>query len=223
MNTNTIYDIENRLIDIFNSNWNGSVKVVQKDIDFMFLKNDTKLVAKGDNKLFTMVNCGDWIKVGDYNIFFKSIKDDGQFWIEFDILCKKIIDVDFKLFHTSENRDYLKRFIDEQHGSGVNSLFWLFYSIKMTPNKNIVIDNIDGFLHPISMRQLCMVLKGYDDYKFIFLMNNDELMSTSIMEIDNLYIMSGSKIKKIQECTDRELRISHNLQNLYRAGEFIIK
>lgn len=226
MSNDTIYEIEDRLIDIFKfkSEWNSPVKVIQKDMNFMYYKNDTRLVAKGDNKAFTMINCGDWIKVENYKEQFKVIKDDGQFWTEFGILCKRIIDVDFKLFHNSEKGNYLDRFIEEEHGSGVNSLFWFFYVIKTTPHKDIVIDNIDGFLHPISMRQFCIVLKKYfDGYRFIFLMNNDELMCTSIMEIDNLYVMKDSKIKKIQDCTDRELRIAHNLQKLYRAGEFIIK
>ena len=223
MRSDVVYDIEDRLLDIFKSNWNSNVKVIQKDIDFMYYKNNTNFVTKGENRTFTMINCGDWIKVEDYTDYFKSIKDDGQFWTEFGILCTKIIDIDFKLFHNSNKGNYLDRFIDEQHGSGVNSLFWFFYIIKTTPHKDIVIDNIDGFLHPISMRQLCLILKNYFvGYRFIFLMNNDELMSTSIMEIDNLYVMNGSKIKKIQECTNRELRITHNLQNLYRAGEFAI-
>lgn len=223
MRSDAIYDIEDRLLDIFKSNWNSNVKVIQKDIDFMYYKNNTNFVTKGENRTFTMINCGDWIKVEDYTDYFKSIKDDGQFWTEFGILCTKIIDIDFKLFHNSNKGNYLDRFIDEQHGSGVNSLFWFFYIIKTTPHKDIVIDNIDGFLHPISMRQFCLILKNYFvGYRFIFLMNNDELMSASIMEIDNLYVMKGSKIKKIQECTNRELRITHNLQNLYRAGEFAI-
>ena len=223
MRSDVIYDIEDRLLDIFKSNWNSNVKVIQKDIDFMYYKNNTNFVTKGENRTFTMIKCGDWIKVEDYTDYFKSIKDDGQFWTEFGILCTKIIDIDFKLFHNSNKGNYLDRFIDEQHGSGVNSLFWFFYIIKTTPHKDIVIDNIDGFLHPISMRQFCLILKNYFvGYRFIFLMNNDELMSTSIMEIDNLYVMKGSKIKKIQECTNRELRITHNLQNLYRAGEFAI-
>lgn len=223
MRSDVVYDIEDRLLDIFKSNWNSNVKVIQKDIDFMYYKNNTNFVTKGENRTFTMINCGDWIKVEDYTDYFKSIKDDGQFWTEFGILCTKIIDIDFKLFHNSNKGNYLDRFIDEQHGSGVNSLFWFFYIIKTTPHKDIVIDNIDGFLHPISMRQFCLILKNYFvGYRFIFLMNNDELMSASIMEIDNLYVMKGSKIKKIQECTNRELRITHNLQNLYRAGEFAI-
>lgn len=223
MRSDVVYDIEDRLLDIFKSNWNSNVKVIQKDIDFIYYKNNTNFVTKGENRTFTMINCGDWIKVEDYTDYFKSIKDDGQFWTEFGILCTKIIDIDFKLFHNSNKGNYLDRFIDEQHGSGVNSLFWFFYIIKTTPHKDIVIDNIDGFLHPISMRQFCLILKNYFvGYRFIFLMNNDELMSTSIMEIDNLYVMNGSKIKKIQECTNRELRITHNLQNLYRAGEFAI-
>lgn len=219
-------ELENRLLEIFNDNWNNSVKVVQKDMNFMFYKNNTRIVTRKYNKSYLVINCSDWIKVSDYEIFFQAVKNNIEFWNEFDILCKDVIGREFKLFHDySYNKDYsyLKRFIEEQHGSGVNSLFWFFFFLKNASNKTVVIDNIDGFLHPISMRQFCIVLKeNFKDYKFIFLMNNDELMTTSIMNIDDLYSMDGTKIKKIQDCTDRELKIAHNLQNLYRAGEFTI-
>ena len=50
MRSDVIYDIEDRLLDIFKSNWNSNVKVIQKDIDFMYYKNNTNFVTKGENR-----------------------------------------------------------------------------------------------------------------------------------------------------------------------------
>lgn len=114
-------------------------------------------------------------------------------------------------------------FFNQSHGSGVESLFYLFYNVKLMPYvKHIIIDNIDGILHPISMRQLCLYCKELLDYKVIFLMNQTVLFDNIITEIDNLYIINNFKIFPLRKCTDRELRPVHNLELMLRNGEFDI-
>lgn len=205
------------LINLFDEEWKCTAKVVQKDMDFMFKKNPTNIVGI-ENSLYLNINCGDWISLPEtyYNT---DVTNNADFVNKFNNLCQMVIDKGFKSDAKSDN--FLKEFIDEQHGSGVSSLFWLFYQMEANKDiKNIVIDNIDGFLHPVSMQQLGRVFKELEGYKVIFLMNQDVLFTTWIFEIEDLYVLHGDIIANIQRCTDRELRTAHNMQNLLRAGEF---
>lgn len=214
-------NLELNLLSLFEEDWNTSVKVIQKDEEFMFRKNPTKIIGN-TNSFMLNVNCLDWtnIPIEQYNT---DITNTQEFADDFNSLCQKVIDKGFKMFRNPEASvdNFLNDFIEEQHGSGVCSLFWLFYQIKLNKDvMNIVVDSIDGVLHPLSMQQLCAVLKNLEGYKIILLMNQDILMSNWIMEIENLYVLKKDVIKNIQDCTDKELKVSHNLQKMYRENVF---
>lgn len=196
--------------------WNSSVKVVQKDMGYMFRNKCNEYEED-----FHYVDCLKWMNI-DISNFDKDIVDNVVFGEMFDSLCKDVIDKDFIMFRNEfdDNKSWVEQFSDEHHGTGVCSLLYMLYEIKSLNYKCIVIDNIDGVLHPLSMERLCHVLKNQDKYKIIFLMNNDTLFTNSIMDIKDLYILDEDVITNIQQCTDRELRPSHNLQTMYRAGEF---
>lgn len=206
------------IIDLFNDSWKHSAKVVNKDINFMFINNPTAKVELKEGT-YLNINCGDWIK-NSVRYFDTKITDNKSFQEGFDNLCKSVIGRDFKMFRDNEetHRDWLESFINEQHGSGVSSLFWLYYNIKASDIKNIVIDNIDGFLHFLSMRQLGHTLREFGkDYKFIFLMNEYVLFTTSIFDIEDLYVLRGDEISNIQDCTDKKLTSAHNMEAILRA------
>lgn len=204
--------------------WDTSVKVVQKDENFMSVKTITEVV-KSDNVEFAFINCIDWVGTGE-SYYNEEIVTDRKFAISFTNFCTNILGSDFKSYEDESlsPNEWWKNYTREHNGSGATALFWLYYNLyyysKECDITNIVIDNIDGLLHPLSMAQLCRVMKELKGFKVIFFMNCDELFTNYYMEIDNLYVMKHQVIKNIRDCTDRELRIEHNLQNLYRAGEF---
>lgn len=208
------------LAKMFEDDWNSNVKVVQKDLEFSLRQNITKYAKVGGTD-FYIINCSD-VFVTDKDMYDKDITNNLEFSKEFEKLCKLVIDKDFSLFRNPDAsvHYWIDDFFEEEHGSGVEALFWLYYNIKSKDVKNIVIDNIDGLLHHSSMVQLAKILKDTGDYKFVFLMNNYTLFSTAVTEIEDLYMLHNDKIANIQKCTDRELRISHNLENLLKAGEF---
>lgn len=213
-------DYTDRLLDLFQQKWKHSTRVVQKDERFMFKKNPTGIIERKDSQ-YLNVNCGDWVKVSA-DSYDTKITNNKDFADGFEELCKNVISKDFIMFRNQNARvdNWLNDFIEEQHGSGVTSLFWLYYQMRANDVKNIVIDNIDGFLHYLSMQQLGRIFRDLDGYKIIFLMYNEVLLSNYIMDIEDMYVLHGEKIANIQNCTDRELRPVHDLQKLYRAGEF---
>lgn len=209
------------LLDLFSEDWKCSAKVVQKDADFMFKRNPTGAIGIGED-IYLNINCGDWFKYGiDY--YKTEVTNDQTFMERFDELCKKVISKDFQMFHDPDTtyENWLQEFVDEQHGSGVSALFWMYYQMRANIDvKNIVIDNLDGFLHHLSMEQLGRIFKELKGYKIIFLMNNDTLFTHWIFDTEDLYVLHGDRIANVRQCTDRELRPEHNMQNLLRAGEF---
>lgn len=209
------------MLDLFNTGWNTNLKVIQKDEGYMFRKSKTNIIGI-DQSLLLNINCLEWANVGlDY--YNKDVTNNEEFATKFERLCKNVIDKDFIMFRNPKaNTDnWLDDFIHEEHGSGVNSLFWLFYNIMNNSDiEYIVVDYIDGSLHPISMIQLVKALRCFNKNKILILMNNDTLFSNWIMNIEDLYMLFDSSIYNIQDCTDREIKEMHDLQKMLRNGEF---
>lgn len=214
-------ELYKNMIDLFETDWNTNLKVIQKDEGYMFRKSRTNIIGV-DQSLLLNINCLEWANVSsDY--YNKDVTNNDEFAKRFEELCKKVIDRDFVMFRNPEESvsNWIEDFINEEHGSGVNSLFWLFYQIISNQDiKYIVVDYIDGALHPVSMKQLAKVLRCFTNDKILILMNNDTLFSNWIMDIEDLYMLFGNSIYNIKDCTDREIRVIHDLQKMLRAGEF---
>lgn len=217
-------DLEMSLSKVFDDEkWNGNVKVVQKDMNYMFRNSMTESCKIRGHKIYHHINCLDWLEI-DYKKFSDEIIDT-KFIDKFDRLCKTVIDKDFIMFRSEfdSNKSWIEQFVEESHGTGVCSLLYMLYEMESHNCNHIVIDSIDGILHPLSMERLCQVLKNQNKYKVIFLMNNDTLFTNLVMDIKDLYILDKDVITNVQKCTDRELKPSHNLQVMLRAGEFTNK
>ena len=212
------------LADIFQKgDWEHSVKAAQKDMSYMFKIMPTKIYDEeyGLKDKILYINVADMYKFGE-KYFDAEICNNKQFANVFDGLCKTVIDRDFKLLVNPDT--FMHDFIQDSYGSGVEALFWAyFHMVKYSNIKNIVIDNIDGFLHHNSMEQFCRLYQDNGEFKLLFLMNNYTLFTTSMMEIKDLYIIEDEDIANIQDCTERELRPAHNLEHLLKAGEFEIR
>lgn len=214
-----------QLQDLFKKD--NNTKILQKDSIFMYHRFNTEEIKEPDDvDSFVFINCLNYISKED-TYYDKDVVNNFKFFKGFDNLCKYVIDKDFILFrggYPFKEDTLLDEFIGQSHGSGVNSLFYLYYIITTmdSSTKNIVIDNIDGILHPVSMVQLFRYFKDNEDYNVIFLMNQDVLLDTTLTGLDNFYIIHDFRVYPIGECTDRELRQSHNLQKMFRCGEFDI-
>ncbi|WP_304393385.1 hypothetical protein [uncultured Clostridium sp.] len=220
-------DIAYQLSKIFREDtWSHQTKVVQKSIEYsMFKREETSIInIPYFDYTFGCINCADSFEFHISDID-EEVTDNPIFEECFDRLCRDVIDKDFKMFRDKHfSGSWLDKFLNEEHGSGVMALFWFYYHLYTYHThgiEDIVVSNIDGLLHPLSMIALSRVFRD-DDMKvrIIFLMNNDILMSAVHFDIDDIYVMHDKDIKKIQDCTDRELRPAHNLQKMYRAGEF---
>ncbi len=58
------------------------------------------------------------------------------------------------------------------------------------------------------------------DSQVILTTHNTSLMSNDLLRPDCYFLMYKDKINPLSELTDKELRLAHNIEKMYRAGAF---
>ena len=105
--------------------------------------------------------------------------------------------------------------------TGTMALF-LFYIWEITAFNKIsflFIDEFDAFLHYEASEEVVKLLNG-TNFQTILTTHNTDLMTNKLTRPDCCYIMTRNKISNLSKATTRELREGHNLEKLYKSGEF---
>lgn len=94
--------------------------------------------------------------------------------------------------------------------------FWL---CEMKNASFVFVDEFDAFYHHELSFAICKQLFKGEMQTFVsthdtFLLTND------LLRPDCFFILNNKKIKAICDLTDKELRLGHNLEKLYRGGTF---
>lgn len=97
--------------------------------------------------------------------------------------------------------------------------FYLQYLSRSKPTF-VFMDEFDAFYHYELSEKMVELLEKEFDCQVILTSHNTDLLSTSIMRPDCFMILSNGKLVPICEATTRELRQGHNLEKLYKNGEF---
>ncbi len=84
----------------------------------------------------------------------------------------------------------------------------------------IYIDEFDAFYHFELAEKVIKFLEKIEHCQTITTTHNTSLLSNRIMRPDCFFILTNEKITSIVNSTDRELREGHNLEKLYKSGEF---
>ena len=108
--------------------------------------------------------------------------------------------------------------------SGVRSLTELFWCLKdITENTSLLyLDEFDAYLH-FEMSELLFgyMKENYPDIQIVFTTHNTELFSNKLSRPDAIQILSRNhRMTPLYKATERELREGHNLEKMYRSGEF---
>jgi AAA15 family ATPase/GTPase len=82
------------------------------------------------------------------------------------------------------------------------------------------IDEFDAFYHFELAETLVMMLRNTSIPQVILTSHNTNLLTNRLMRPDCYFILSGEKLTSFINATKRELREGHNLENLFKAGEF---
>ncbi|MBQ6701943.1 MAG: ATP-binding protein [Clostridia bacterium] len=97
--------------------------------------------------------------------------------------------------------------------------FYIQYLIRSKPTF-VFMDEFDAFYHYELSEKMVELLEKEFDCQVVLTSHNTDLLSNSIMRPDCFMILSNGILTPICEATNRELRQGHNLEKLYKNGEF---
>lgn len=104
---------------------------------------------------------------------------------------------------------------------GTKALLLYYYWIQKLDQASFVfIDEFDAFFHTFIAQDLFGKLVRKISAQMLITTHNTDLLSNNILRPDCYFLISGNKIKSLPNCTERELREGHNLEKLFKAGEF---
>lgn len=111
-------------------------------------------------------------------------------------------------------------FIDSM-SSGTLSLIQLFHWYKRINKLTFIyIDEFDAFYHYELSEKVIQLLENQENCQSVTTTHNTNLLSNKIMRPDCFFVLTKESITSIVNSTDRELREGHNLEKLYKSGEF---
>src|SRR5690554_5085946 len=109
----------------------------------------------------------------------------------------------------------------ETASNGTKVLLLYFYWIQRLKDATFVfIDEFDVFFHTFLAQDIFLELSKNIDSQLLITTHNTDLLSNQLLRPDCYFIISQGKIKSLPNCTERELREGHNLEKMYKAGEF---
>ncbi len=124
-------------------------------------------------------------------------------------------------FIVSEYQNRIIPFWDiASSGTRALSLFF-FWKTKFEQVSFLFVDEFDAFYHTELAFNIVKQVATESDFQTIFTTHNTSLLTNKLLRPDTYFIIFQDKIKPIFECTERELREGHNLEKMYRSGEFI--
>ncbi len=109
---------------------------------------------------------------------------------------------------------------DPISSTGTHALELLFYWIKRIKDAAFVfIDEFDAFYHFKLSFEVCKLLFGLDCQVFTS-SHNTYLMTNDLLRPDCNFIVNDNKLKALCDCTEKELRVGHNIEKLFRGDAF---
>lgn len=83
----------------------------------------------------------------------------------------------------------------------------------------VFIDEFDAYYHHTLAKMVVNRLKSVNT-QAVLTTHNTTIMTNDLLRPDCYFLMNKEKIKPISQCTDKELRVAHNLEKMYKAGSF---
>lgn len=107
------------------------------------------------------------------------------------------------------------------NGTKALTLYY-YWSHRFSDISFLFIDEFDAFYHTELSELILKKLTESKAVQALVTTHNTALMTNNILRPDCYFILTKNKLTPLTECTERELREGHNLEKMYRNGEFTI-
>lgn len=105
--------------------------------------------------------------------------------------------------------------------SGTVALLRLFNFFKRISAPSLLfVDEFDAFYHHDLAESIIRYFKESQGRQVLCASHNTDLFSNKVLRPDCLFILSNERLTSAANATKRELREGHNLEKLYKSGEF---
>ena len=105
--------------------------------------------------------------------------------------------------------------------SGTKALMLVYYWMRHFKDvKFLYMDEFDAYYHYELAEDVLLNVRDIGGIQAIMTSHNTALMSNGIFRPDCYYLMDGGRIESFADRTPREIRFGHNLEKMYRNGEF---
>lgn len=142
----------------------------------------------------------------------------GSFGIEEGLVVRYVPSGERVLYFNKKNR--LVPFV-ENCSSGTIALLRLFnFDHRVEPPSLLFVDEFDAFYHFDLAERVVSYFRESSGRQVICASHNTDLFSNKVLRPDCLFILSPERIISAANATRRELREGHNLEKLYKSGEF---
>lgn len=105
--------------------------------------------------------------------------------------------------------------------TGMESLI-LFYSwlISLEKCSFVYIDEFDAFYHYELSEAIVRELRKIKNAQIVVTTHNTDLLSNDLLRPDCYFILTDEKIDSLNRLTEKDLRLAHNLQKMFKANAF---
>ena len=104
-------------------------------------------------------------------------------------------------------------------GTSVFALFYYWYK-HLGDIKFLYMDEFDAYYHYEMSEKIVRLVSGMEGFQTVFTTHNISLLRNNLLRPDCCLQLENGIIASFSDSTDRELRQGHNLEKMYRNGEF---
>lgn len=147
----------------------------------------------------------------------RFLKENG---INYNLIIMQDINTGLNdIFVVFDNKSVLLRNIWST-GTSALVLFYCWF-IDFNSVSFLYLDEFDAFYHYELSENILKLVNENENIQSVVTTHNTSLMNNKMTRPDCCFIIDANKtIKSLADCTQREIREAHNLENLYKNGAF---